>query len=337
MKKILQLVTVCLIVLILTCFTSMANETITLKVAHQWPQNPEDPLIATTLAYTEEITEKTNGTVQFEFYPASSLVKPTSAFQALQRGTVDMSILPYIYASGIVPELNFSQWVCVFKSHDDYFDWRNSEGFKYMEEKVNDAGVKTLVWLHYAVSLGSTNEFIALPEDAKGKRIRANGRYPELLFIEAGTGISTMVPGDIYTAAQRGMIDGMVTSSASMAGYKLFEVFDNYLSSSGYSIDYGMEPICISMDTWDNKLNDEQREIFLEVAKKAELFGLEKIKEYDKKVAQMFVDAGCEVREMSEEEFIQWQELAEKAVWPIKKTEIPNGDFFYKDVGINLE
>ncbi len=308
-----------------------ADKVVTLKVAHQWPQNPNDPLVKTALKFTDEITKRTNGAVQFKFYPAQSLVKAKSAFQAMQKGVVDMSILPYIYAAGIVPQLNFSQWVCAFESHDDYFEWRKSKGYDLLESKVNEAGVKTLVWLHYSVGLASNGKYIATPADAKGVKVRANGRYPEMLFASADAGITPMVSAEIYTAAQRGMLEAVVTSSPSMAGYKLYEVFDHYLSPLGPCIDYGMEPICISMKTWKNKLNDEQRKIILEVAKECEVSGLELLKAYDEKVTKMFKDAGCKVRVMTKEEFAKWQKLAEKDVWPVKRDEVPDGDFFYKD------
>ncbi len=308
-----------------------AGKVVTLKLAHQWPQNPEDPLVATALKFTDEITKRTKGSVQFQFYPAQSLIKAKSAFQAMQKGVVDVSILPYIYAAGIVPQLNFSQWVCAFESHEAYFAWRKSKGYALLESKVNEAGVKTLVWLHYSVGLASNDKYIATPADAKGIKVRANGRYPEMLFASAEAGITPMVSAEIYTAAQRGMLDAVVTSSPSMAGYKLYEVFDHYLSPLGPCIDYGMEPICISMRTWNEKLNDEQRKIFLEVAQECEVSGLELLKAYDEKVTKMFKDAGCNVRVMTNDEFEQWRKLAGKAVWPVKRKEVPDGAFFYKD------
>ena len=308
-----------------------SGKVVTLKVAHQWPQNPKDPLVATALKFTDEITKRTKGAVRFKFYPAQSLIKAKSAFQAMQKGVVDMSILPYVYVAGIVPQMNFSQWVCAFENHDDYFAWRKSKGYDLLESKANKAGVKSLVWLHYSVGLASNGKYTATPADAKGVKVRANGRYPSMLFAAAGAGITPMVSAEIYMAAQRGMLDAVVTSSPSMAGYKLYEVFDHYLSPMGPCIDYGMEPICISMKTWNKKLNDEQRKVFLEVASECEVSGLELLKAYDKKVTKMFKDAGCNVRVMTNDEFEQWRKLAKKSVWPVKQGEVPDGSFFYKD------
>jgi TRAP-type C4-dicarboxylate transport system substrate-binding protein len=308
-----------------------ADKVVTLKVDHQWPQNPKEPLIATVLKFTREVTEKTNGSVQFEFYPAQSLVKAKSTFKALQKGVVDMSILPYIYAAGIVPQLDFAQWECSFENHDAYFAWRKSKGYDLLEDKVNEAGVKTLVWLHYPVGIASNGKYIATPSDAKGVRFRANSRYSELLFKTAGAGITPMVSAEIYKAAERRMIDGVITSSASMAGYRLYEVFDHYLFQPGSSIVYGMEPICISLKTWNDKLNDEQRRAFLEAAEESEIFGFAQLKAHDQKVAQLFRDAGCQVRAMTESEFAQWRELAKEKVWPVKREEVPDGVFFYED------
>jgi TRAP-type transport system periplasmic protein len=331
MKKrwFLSFLVIAIMVASLTIQGEIFAKQVTLQVSHQWPQNPEDPLIATALKFTNEITKRTNGEVQFKYYPAQSLVKAGSAFQSMQKGVVDMSILPYIYASGVVPQLYFSQWVCAFDNHDSYFAWRKSKGYEFLEKKINEAGVKSLVWLHYSVGLASKGKFIATPADAKGITARANGVYPELLFKNAGAGITSMVSAEIYTAAQRGMLQAMVTSSSSMAGYKLFEVFDHYLSPLGPCIDFGMEPICISMNSWNNKLNDEQRKVFLDLIAECEEFGLGQLKEYDRKVVKMFEDAKCKVRVMTKDEFTQWQKLTRDTVWPVMKKEVPDAAFFF--------
>lgn len=331
------LTALCMFLMTQSATMAAEKKVVVLKISHQWPQNPNDPLIATAIKFAEEVTRRTDDAVQFKFYPAQSLVKAKSAFQAMQKGALDMSILPYIYAAGVVPQLNFSQWVCAFDSHDSYFAWRKSKAYQMLEKKVNEAGVKTLVWLHYSVGLASKGKYIATPADAKGIQVRANGRYPEMLFAAAGAGISSMVSSEIYTAAQRGMLQAMVTSSPSMAGFKLYEVFDHYLSPLGPCIDYGMEPICISMKTWKEKLNDHQRKIMLDVARESEISGLKLLKAYDAKVAQMFKDAGCHVRTMTKEEFAQWRALAQEKVWPAERNQVPDGSLFFNDTFPNLK
>jgi TRAP-type C4-dicarboxylate transport system substrate-binding protein len=311
-----------------------AKEPITLKVAHQWPQNPEDPLIATALKYTDAITKKTNGEIKFQYYPAQSLIKANAAFQGMQKGFVDMSIFPYGYAPGIVPHLKYSAWEFVFEDDDAYFAWRKSKGYDLMEKKVNEAGVKTLVWLHYAATAASRGKFLATPADAKGLSARGGGVYRDLALRMAGAGLTPMVSAEIYSAAQRGMLEAVITSPSSMAAFKLYEVFDHYLAPTARAFDYGMEPICISMKTWNTKLNNGQRKVFLDLISESEEFGLAKIKEHERKVVKIFKDAGCKVREMTKDEFAQWKKLAREKVWPVMKKESPDSEFMFNTVPI---
>src|SRR5690606_4847438 len=79
-------------------------EQMTLKFAHQWPQNEDDYVIATAIKFAKEIERRTNGALSVNFYPAQSLVKASSMHVALKSGTIDLAVYPYIYAAGAIPE-----------------------------------------------------------------------------------------------------------------------------------------------------------------------------------------------------------------------------------------
>ena len=52
--------------------------------------------------FAEEVTKRTKGSLKFEIYPGSSLMKTVAQFSALRKGALDMSLYPLAYAGGEV-------------------------------------------------------------------------------------------------------------------------------------------------------------------------------------------------------------------------------------------
>jgi TRAP-type C4-dicarboxylate transport system substrate-binding protein len=71
-------------------------ETITLKMAHQWPQDESDYVVATGTKFAKEVERRSNGQIKINVFPAESLVKAAATHTALKNGAVDLAIYPYI-------------------------------------------------------------------------------------------------------------------------------------------------------------------------------------------------------------------------------------------------
>ena len=76
-----------------------------IKISHQFKAN-SDARDKATRVFVEEVNKKDPG-LKFRIYPGSSLnIKPAAQFDALQSGTLEMSVFPMSYAVGKVPELS---------------------------------------------------------------------------------------------------------------------------------------------------------------------------------------------------------------------------------------
>jgi TRAP-type C4-dicarboxylate transport system substrate-binding protein len=283
---------------VLAAGATASAEQITLKLAHQWPQNEDDYVVAAAIKFAKQVEEKSNGDIKIKFYPAESLVKAKDIHVALKTGTVDMAVYPYIYSAGAIPEMNLILMPGIWKTHDDVFAFRKSDAWKKIEAKAEDYGFKTLSWIQISGGVASSGEPIHAPEDVKGKKLRAAGKYMEAALRDAGATPVSMPSSDVYNAMQLGLLDAMWTSSSSFGAFRLYEVSKGYTSPEDYSVYFTIEPIAISMKTW-NKLTPEQQKLLSEVGASLEEESLAGAKAEDARVAKEFADHGVKVSKMT--------------------------------------
>ena len=73
----------------LAAATVQAAEPLTLKISHQFPSSSgaegdfRDRLVR---EYAKQVEAKTNGSLKFEIYPGSSLMKTNAQFSAMRKG-----------------------------------------------------------------------------------------------------------------------------------------------------------------------------------------------------------------------------------------------------------
>lgn len=304
-----------------------SQKVITLKLAHQWPQDPHDYVIAAGIKFAKEVEERTNGQVKIEFFPAESLVKAKDTHTALKSGAIDLAIYPYIYAAGAVPEMNLILMPALWRNHDEVFAFKESEPMKYLEKKINDQlNYKTLAWIQISGGIASTKKPVLTKEDVAGLKWRGAGKYTEVMLKSLGGGTTSIASSEIYTAMQRGLLDAVLTSSSSFGSFKLYEVAKYYTSPEDYSFYFTIEPIAISLKSW-NKLTPGQQKIMLDVASKIEQDALKGAKMEDARVAKLFADAGVKVTKMTKKQWDLFAESAAKNAYPQFKKDVPNGEW----------
>src|SRR4029077_3379196 len=86
-----------------------------IKISHQFPGGSIDSgdfRDRLTRKFAAEVEKRTQGSLRFEVYPGSSLMKTVAQFSALRKGALDMSLYPLAYAGGEVQELNIGLMPC---------------------------------------------------------------------------------------------------------------------------------------------------------------------------------------------------------------------------------
>src|ERR1035438_10655818 len=81
---------------------AQAAEPRVIKISHQFPGGSIDKgdfRDRLTRKFAAEVEKRTNGSLKFEIYPGSSLMKTVAQFSALRKGALDMSLYPLAYRS----------------------------------------------------------------------------------------------------------------------------------------------------------------------------------------------------------------------------------------------
>lgn len=306
------------------------SATITLKLAHQWPQDTKDYVIATAVKFAHEVEQRSHGQIKIKFFPAESLVKAQDEHLALRSGAIDLAIYPYIYSAGAIPQMNLVLLPGLWKSQDDVYAFRKTKAWKVLEAKAEAYGFKTLAWIQISGGVASTTKPVATPEDVKGLKVRAAGRFMEYALQKAGASTVSMPSSDTYGAMQRGLLSAIWTSSSSFEAYRMYDVAKYYVSPQDYSIFFTIEPICVSMKTW-NRLTPGQRAILSKAGHDVQKFALRGAKEEDARVAEDFAKHGVKVSKLTLAEWKQWEKLFDKYAFAKFKHDVPGGAKLLKE------
>jgi len=298
--------------LLIQADTSLAKS-MTLKVSHQFAKG--DVRDQMGRVFGEMVTKRTNGEIKFRHYPAKSLYKPKEQWDAMRKGGLDMSVFPLDYASGKVPQLSITLMPCSVANIQQGLTWRNKPIGKKVDALMEANGVRNLVWAWFDGGLGSKIRQIKVPSDVKGTKLRAAGKKYEFMMRAAGASITSMPSSETYHALSTGVLDTMLTSSASFVSYRLYEVLKYINAPRDFSIWYMAENLVISEKTWQ-RLTPEQQKIFMEVAEWMHVNWIyPNFKTLVDKLIAAYSKAGVNIHYMTEAEFNTWMEFAKETAW----------------------
>ncbi len=308
--------------LLMKAETSSAKS-MTLKVSHQFAAG--DVRDQMGRVFGDMVTEKTNGEIKFRHYPAKSLYKPKEQWDAMRKGALDMSVFPLDYASGKVPQLSITLMPCSVANIQQGLTWRNKPIGKKIDSMMEAAGVRNLVWAWFDGGIGSQVKQIRVPEDVKGTKLRAAGKKFEFMMREAGASITSMPSSETYHALSTGVLNTMMTSSASFVSYRLYEVLKYINAPRDYSIWYMAENLVISEKTWQ-RLTPEQQKIFKEVAEWMHVNWIyPNFKTLVDKLIDAYTQAGVDIHYMNQDEFNAWLKFAQETAWKNYAETVPGG------------
>lgn len=324
-KNIYFIFTITLFVACGLLFTPKPSQaaSVTLKVSHQFAAGDVRDLMAR--AFGDMVTKKTNGEIKFRYYPAASLFKAKEQWDAMRNGALDMSVLPLDYASGKVPQLSITLMPCTVTSVKQGASWRNKPIGKKVAAVMEKNGVKNLVWAWFSGGIGSKVRQVVLPEDVKGLKMRAAGKKFEYMLREAGASITSMPSSEVYHALATGVLNAMLTSSASFVSYKLYEVLKYINIPRDYSIWYMAENLVMSKRSWD-RLTPKQQKVFMETSEWIhDKWIPQHFKGLVDKEIDAFTKAGANIHYMTKGEFDQWLAFAKKTAWKNYAQTVPGG------------
>jgi TRAP-type transport system periplasmic protein len=288
-----------------------------LKISHQFPGGTVDQgdfRDRLCRRFAAGVEERTGGSLAFEIYPGSSLMKTNAQFSALRKGALDLSLFPAPYAGGEVHALNLGLMPCLVTSYAQAAKWKDAPIGKSLTKIAEEKGVKFISWVWQAGGIASKLKPIKTPDDVKGLKFRGGSREMDLMLAAAGAQVSTMPSNEIYLGLQTGALDVAMTSSTSLISFRLEELAKALTTARGGSVWFMLEPLLMSKDIFESLTPDQQKAI-MDVGQEMEWFGAVEAKRDDDAVAGVYSAKGAAVVDLNADDLAKWRAIAEESAW----------------------
>lgn len=196
------------------------NEVITLKVADSVPSTnfiSQEGIVY----WMNRVKQLTNNQVQFQYFPSEQLGKATSLLELTKSNTVDIAYTSYASEEMPLSEVATLPGAIPSSEAGSKIYWQLVDDFLLDEEYLKN-GIRPM----FAVTLPNyqiitTKKKITSKDDLKGLKLRTPGGPIEMSINALGSSPVSMAAPEIYTAMERGTIDGAVIAETSYKPYQL--------------------------------------------------------------------------------------------------------------------
>lgn len=229
--------------------------------------------------FKESVEAKSKGRVTVNLFPNSQLGSERATIEAIQLGTVDMTITGETLQNW-APKVGVMAAMYMIRDSEHMKKVVTGPVGKEIEnEIIEKVGLRPIAWFERGPRELTSNKPIKTPDDLKGFKIR----IPEVpLFIESwramGASPTPMAFSEIFTGLQQGMINGQENPYAMIHTASLFEV-QKYINKTDH------------VRTW----------IYVVIGEK-------KFKSLPPDIQQIITEAGNEMQEYEHKLFLQDEE-----------------------------
>ncbi len=207
----------------------------TIRVAYSVPEDHASHIAG--LAFKEDIEAKSDGKIKVELFPNGQLyASDREAVEAVQLGNIEMTVIATPTMATFAPEFSIFDLPFLFDSREAAYKAMDGELGNALNEKVDEIG---LVSLGYGENgfrhLVNNKHKIEKPEDMKGLKMRVmENKVYEDMFNALGANSSPLAFGELYSALQQGVFDGMDNPISLISSMKFYEV-QKYLTLSSHT------------------------------------------------------------------------------------------------------
>jgi TRAP-type C4-dicarboxylate transport system substrate-binding protein len=289
----------------------------TLKISHQFPGGTIDEgdfRDRLCRKFAVELQKRTNGAVEVQVYPNSSLMKTVAQFSAMRKGALHLSLYPISYAGGEFAELNIGLMPGLVSSYRQGAAWKSSPVGQKFAQFLGEKGIIVVSWIWQAGGVAARGKPIINPEDAAGQKVRGGSREMDMVLKAAGAATLSVPSNEIYAAMQTGACDAAITSSTSLISFRLEEVSKSLTTGRGKSYWFMLEPLIMSKQIFD-AMPKNQQEAVLAIGQEMEAFGTKEAMADDQKVADVYAKKGASVHDLDEKIVDKWRAIARDTAW----------------------
>ena len=276
---------------------------VTLKVVSAFPET--STYVKRLESWIERVNESGKGTLRLNFIGGPKAIPTFEVGNAVRTGVVDMAMSTGAFYTNVFPEsdaLKLTQMPIAEQRKTGAYDYIN----RLWSQKGNMYYLARIVEHQpFHVYL---NKKIDKP-DLTGLKIRVTPVYRDF-FTALGATVMQTAPGEVYTALERGVVDGY--------GWPVGGIFDlNWHERTKFRVDPGFYDaevsLIVNLDAW-NKLSPAQRDFLTRQGLAFE--GLNDFwKTYAQEEIKRQAQAGIQVIRFEGAQAKQYLDLAYEAGW----------------------
>lgn len=256
--------------------------------------------------FKDKLEKASDGKIEIVYAGGPEAIPSFEQIEAVTGGMVDMALLPAAY---YVPQLPVADAVKLSlltpweEREKGVYDFLNG----LHQERLNAYYVGRFTpGIPYHLY---TNKKIDKP-DFSGMKIRVTPIYKP--FVEALGGVAvTTSPGEVYTALERGVVDGYGWPATKISDFGWHEVTKYIIDPGFYQVDVG---IVINLDFW-NKLPDELKKVINQVAVEVEHDAADHYAKLIEEEREFITSKGVQVIEFTGEDRKKYRDKAYEAGW----------------------
>ena len=206
--------------------------------------------------------------VEVAFFPDNQLGQEIDVINSVKLGVIDMMVSGSSISANLVPLVGTFDLGYLFSSFPQQTKAFEAGAAKPIEDALlKSANVRIIAW---AYNFGSRSvlarKAVKTPEDLAGLKIRTlpNPVITECLRL-MGAAATPLAFGEIYTALQAGVLDGLEHDPPTIVASKFYETAKFYSLTQ-----HNFSPLAIYFsDATFNRMDAKLREAFINAAKKA--------------------------------------------------------------------
>lgn len=257
---------------------------------------------------SEELKAKSNGRILVRHFPSGQLAEDADMPAALTAGAVKFGWATLNNWSGIVEDVKIADAPTGLTMQQLEKATDAEGGIKaVLNAQLREKGVILLAVTSLGPTVFVTNKPAIAPRDFTGMKIRVYSEGTAALAQALGAAPVQLPFADVYTALQRGTIDGAIIGFQGVGSQKMYEVANHVLVPASFTGAGGYQGWIANLDWW-NGLAEADREIIASAIREAELYSRDQIIKDRENLAFQYENVGMTVVELSPDmpEYQDW-------------------------------
>jgi TRAP-type transport system periplasmic protein len=268
---------------------------------------PNDPKFANGRVYYDNLVKslKANGLaeqIDVTFFPDNQLGQEIDVINSVKLGVIDLMVSGSSISANLVPLVGTFDLGYLFASFPQQTKAFEGGAAKPIEEALlKGANIRIIAWAYnFGARSVLSKKPVKTPDDLAGLKIRT---LPNPIITEClrlmGAAATPLAFGEIYTALQAGVLDGLEHDPPTILASKFFETSKNYALTQ-----HNFSPLAIYFsDVTFNRMDPKLREGFLDAAQKAAADSRAHGLAVEKEALAALIEKGVTVVECDKEAF----------------------------------